>query len=83
MVVVVGNTAKLPPLEDVPSKLPPVAAVHQLIVNPEEEPFKFELVPQDIVEGEADTFTAFDGVPIFTVTDDLTGLTHGFMYDSA
>ena len=81
--MVVGVTGKFPPLAEVPNKLPPDDVVHQLTVKPEVEALKSELIPHEIVDGVVVTFDGLDGVPILTVTDDLTGLEHGLIYDSA
>ena len=77
-----GYTWKFDPLIDVPTIVPPLDAVHQLIIPFAAVAFKFEYPPHVIVCGFAVTFTGFVGGLTTTVTDDLVEL-HGKLYVSA
>ena len=53
MVTSVGDTAKFAPLADVPSNVPSVDAVYQLMLLPADVAFKFEAAPLQIIAGDA------------------------------
>ena len=70
MVVDVGDTEKLAPLALVPIAVPPLGTVYQEMLLPVETPFKFVLLPQLMVDGEAVAVGAVNA-PTVTKTEVL------------